>query len=211
MLSSFSFIINIFIIYPDFMRSSEICDEGGFFKDEEAKEKQYLSEEQGLLIPLCKKDACKFCNSVPIDLEIQKCFNIPVCYTCNREKLKFITKTTCRQDYLLSDEELKQFKYLTRPNPHKGSWNEMQLYLEDEIKNFSIQKHGSNDEITKKKAEKREKRKSQKLQKIKDNVKELKKKTFLPQREEKHIHKFINIDGKTAECSCGMKIEQEEL
>lgn len=192
------------------MSSSEIED-CGFFREEDTEQNQKIIEDLGITIPLQKENTCKFCQSVPIDLEILKCFKIPVCYTCNREKLKFITKTTCKQEYLLSDDELKQFKFLTRPNPHKGTWNDMQLYLENEIRDFSIQKHGSNELIAEKKSTKKEKRKQSKLKKIKNRVKELKKKTFLPEEKVKHVHKFIYKGNGKSECDCGMKIDQEEF
>lgn len=191
------------------MISSE--ENGGFFVEDEIIEKKEVKEDPSVLLPINLKEACFYCHSFPIDQEVMKIFKRPVCYGCNRTKLKFITKTTCKDEFLLNDEELKQFSYLTRPNPHRGTWNDMQLYLEDEIKKFSFEKYGDEEQILKMKIEKKAKSKNVKLQKIKNKVKELKRKTFLQPTEAKHVHKFVKISEKYSKCSCGMRIEEEEL
>lgn len=180
-------------------------DDCGFFRDEdgekEAKKTPSIPSHRG---------RCMFCDQPPLDAEMEKTFGIAVCTHCSRAELKFVTKTTCMQDYLLTAEELRQFGCLSRPNPRKGSWNDMQLYLEDQIKKYAIEKHGALEAISKLKEERQAKKKAKKLEKVNKRVKELKRKTFIPERREKHVHRFVN-KGKTSVCECGMEIEEEEL
>lgn len=183
----------------------------GFFKEEERNTEKRLSEDQSVVLPIPEDDRCMYCRGVPLDKEIIKCFRISVCSECNKTRLKFITKTTCKVDYLLNDEELKQFGCLSRPNPHKGTWNDMQLYLEAEIKRFSIEKYGSEAKVAEIKNEKKVKKKEAKLREIKSKVKELKRKTFLAPVKERRVHKFIKHGKNCSVCECGMLIEEEEL
>lgn len=113
-------------------------------------------------------------------------------------------------DYLLTDDELKNFGHLSRQNPHKGTWNDMLLFLEFQIKEYAIEKHGSLENIQKEKEERKRRAKDRKIEKMKKRIKELKKKTFLKLPNQKHTHVFVN-NGKQSSCECGMTIEEEEL
>lgn len=186
-------------------------DEGGFFlENEDQKKKNVLQEELSIKLPIKDNIQCKFCSGIPIDVEIKKIFEMNVCSSCSRTELKFITKTKCITEYLLTSDELKQFKYLSRPNPHKGTWNDMQLYLESQIVEFALEKYDSLQNIELEKDDRKKKKKQKKLDKVKKRVKELKKKTFIAPEVRKHQHKFISKNGHS-ECECGMKIEEEEI
>ncbi|KAM0681546.1 DNA repair protein rad14 [Glugoides intestinalis] len=186
-------------------------DMGGFHRDSEEKDKKRGVDNTSIIVPLEKGDLCVFCEGVPVDLEIKNTFNMTVCLKCTRTQLKLITKTKCISDYLLNDCELQHFKHLSRPNPRKGTWNDMQLFLETEIVEFAIKKFDSISNIESIKMERKVKIKERKLKKIKQSVRELKKKTFLVPESKKHIHKFTNKNGTYSSCECGMKIEEEEL
>lgn len=183
--------------------------EGGFFPDPTAKEAK-KEEDQSITIPLRKSECCMHCERVPVVAEIRKVFSICVCSSCSHTHLKFITKTQCKSDYLLTEEELREFKHLSRPNPHKGTWNDMQLYLESEISEFSLAKHGSMEQVELIKESRMARSKKRKMDKIKHRVRELKKRTLFAAGKERHTHSFAR-KGKFSECSCGMKIEQEEI
>jgi len=182
---------------------------GGFFQDEESDISVKIDDDT-VVIPVTAKDACMYCGRVPLVVEIKKTFGINACSSCSRTEMKFVTKTSCMQDYLLPSDDLKQFKYLSRPNPHKGSWNDMQLYIEDQIRSYAFERYGGAEAIEKLKEERKVKKKTRRLESVKKRVRELKRKTFVADVKEKHVHKFVN-NGKTSTCSCGAVIEEEEL
>lgn len=183
---------------------------GGFFLDPGTTKEAVEEDDQSITIPLTKSECCMYCERIPVVIEIKRAFSICVCSSCSRTHLRFITKTQCRSNYLLTEEELRDFKYLSRPNPHKGTWNDMQLYLEREISDFSLARHGTMEQIELIKESRKARSKRRKMDKIKQRVRELKKKTFLAALKEKHKHSFVS-KGRFSECCCGMRIEEEEI
>lgn len=190
------------------MDENEGC--GFFLENVDEEVKETVQEDPSIILPVSSNAKCKFCNGIPLDIEIKKTFGINVCSSCSRTELKYITKTKCTSEYLLTSDELKQFKYLSRPNPHKGTWNDMQLYLEAQIVEYALKKYDSLENIELEKDNRKVKKKQKKLDKMKKRVKELKRKTFIPHQVEKHQHKFVTKNG-YSECECGMRIEEEEI
>lgn len=187
-------------------------EKGGFLSDSDTEEKttQKIGEEQSISLPRYKNDCCMYCKIIPVVYEIKKEFGILICSSCSRSKLKFITKSTAKNSYLLTEEEISEYRFLTRPNPHKGSWNDMHLYLENQIVEFALKKHGSISNIQNMIDQRKEKIKSKKIKKIKNKINELKKKTFLKTKKDRHVHKFVYVNEKSV-CECGMTIEEEIL
>lgn len=184
---------------------------GGFFGDtDSAADSRQKGEDQSITIPLSRGECCMYCGGVPVVSEIKRVFSMCVCSPCSHAHLKLITKTQCKANYLLTEEELRDFRHLSRPNPHKGTWNDMQLYLEREISDFSIAKHGSMEQIEATKETRRARTRRRKRERIKHRVRELKRKTFLAVSGERHVHSFVH-KGAFSECSCGMRIEEEEI
>lgn len=157
-------------------------------------------------------NTCKFCSDPEVDEEIHNIFKIDCCRKCRFKELKFVTKTTCKSEYLLTEEELKQFPYMEKPNPHKGAWNEMHLYLKEEIEDFAIKKHGSLDKIETLKDEIKAKRREKQLNKVKKNIKKTKRSTvsIKPTFTKKHKHNFKQVGNKGI-CECGMEIDMETI
>ncbi|KAF7684674.1 DNA repair protein rad14 [Astathelohania contejeani] len=180
-----------------------MSDDGGFIRsNNETKPIKYVEDHI---------EYCSHCKSNEIDNEFYTTFNLSVCYNCKWDKHSLITKTECIKEYLLSKDEIKNLKYLVRPNPHKGSWNNMNLYLKNEIENLAIDKYGTLEKIKELKNERKEMLIERKKRRFKKKVRDLKKRTRLKiKNEERHIHEFISINGKT-KCECGMEIEQEEF
>lgn len=97
------------------------------------------------------KGKCRECGSLEIDWKWEEVFGVGVCGRCKEnepEKYSLLTKTEAREDYLLTDPELRDeelFPRLERPNPHKQNWNNMQLFLRFQIEAyaFSARKWGS--------------------------------------------------------------------
>jgi len=194
-----------------------------------------------------KDRSCQDCGSLEIDFNWVDIFSCAVCNLCKEkypEKYSLLTKTEAREDYLLTNPELEDKDLLPRlekPNPHKSTWNNMQLYLRYQVEEyaFSDKKWGSA-EVLDAEFERREGvRKTRKEQKFKLKLKELKKKTRVEAyrrsraagdggeakfgdrvigRNERHVHEWgrpvenPETGLSTKRCvECGMECEELEL
>lgn len=184
-------------------------DEGGFFHNNNNPTSDNPHPKTDYLI---SDELCESCTKNEIDHELKNIFDLKICKACKREKLKFITKTTCKEEYLLDDYDLKTLKFLIRPNPHKGTWTNMNLYLQNEVITVSLKKHTSLENIEKIKKEKNEKWLEKKRKKITKTVREYRRKTLLEQVKDnkRHVHEFV-VNGKMKKCSCGLEFEEEEI
>jgi DNA-repair protein complementing XP-A cells len=131
------------------------------------------------------KGKCRECNSLEIDWKWQDIFGISVCNACKEkepDKYSLLTKTEARDDYLLTDPELKDedlLPHLERPNPHKQSFHAMQLFLRLQVEAyaFSPQKWGSAEALDEEYEKRREVSKARKEKKFKNKLEDLKKRT----------------------------------
>jgi DNA-repair protein complementing XP-A cells len=188
-------------------------EDGGFIREEESNNPRLRKvEDEAVRLPLTENKKCRYCGTFPINQEVERVFDIYVCTNCRFRKLEFITKTRCRSEYLLSTEELNSFRCLLRPNPHKGTWSDMNLYLKEEIESFAIKKYIFYERIEEIKEERKSKLMERKKKKLKKKIRDLKRKTRLDERElpKRHEHEFMDVDG-ACTCSCGLIIEQEEF
>lgn len=75
----------------------------------EAMKKQGLLDDHFLSTDARENPKCKICGSQDIDFTFHKVFNTDVCAQCKHEvpeKFSLLTKTECKEDYLLTDREL---------------------------------------------------------------------------------------------------------
>jgi DNA-repair protein complementing XP-A cells len=128
---------------------------------------------------------CHECGSVEIDFKWDDIFNCQVCNTCKDkfpDKYSLLTKTEVRDDYLLTDPELKDediLPHLERPNPHKATWNNMMLFLRYQVEEyaFSAKKWGSTEALDEAFEKREQQKKKRKEDKFNSKLKELRKKT----------------------------------
>ncbi|OIW22934.1 DNA repair protein [Coniochaeta ligniaria NRRL 30616] len=197
--------------------------------------------EPGLSVLTDEKERkkCRECGSIEIDWVWEEVFHVCVCGLCKEkfpEKYSLLTKTECKQDYLLTDPELRDadlLPHLSRPNPHKSHWHDMMLFLRFQVEEYAFtKKWGSADgldaEFEKREADKR----SRKETKFKEKLLDLKKKTRTDRwikdragkklgdvagRAERHVHEWgrtvENEKGMTVKTclSCGMEVEELEF
>lgn len=194
----------------------------------EAMRKQGLLHDRFLSMDERLNPKCKLCGSQEIDNTFHKVFYTNVCPKCkheNPERFSLLTKTECKEDYLLTDPELRDVEilpHLLRPNPHRSTYSNMMLFLREQVEAyaFSDQKWGSpealDEEFEKREAERRKK----KNKKFEQSLKELRRRTasnrWHERKEAEHVHSFsqetyTNADGQTVQsCSeCGLEIEVE--
>jgi len=128
---------------------------------------------------------CRECNSLEIDWTWKDIFGCCVCNACKEkfpDKYSLLTKTEAREDYLLTDEELKDAELLPRmerPNPHKSTWNNMMLYLRYQVEEyaFSDKKWGSAEALDAEFEKREGEKKNRKELKFRTKLQELKKRT----------------------------------
>jgi DNA-repair protein complementing XP-A cells len=138
-----------------------------------------------IMVSGSKQSTCWECGSLEIDRKWEEAFGCCVCGSCKEkypEKYSLLTKTEAKEDYLLTDPELKDEELLRRlekPNPHKATWNNMMLFLRYQVEEyaFSSKKWGSPEaldaEFVKRENEKKQRREA----KFKSKLHDLKKRT----------------------------------
>ncbi|RCI16116.1 hypothetical protein L249_3218 [Ophiocordyceps polyrhachis-furcata BCC 54312] len=187
---------------------------------------------------------CRECRSLEIDFVWEEVFHICICHRCKEqypEKYSLLTKTECKQDYLLTDPELRDadlLPHLSKPNPHKTHWHDMNLFLRFQVEEYAIKTKWGSAEALDAEYERREgQKKARKEAKFKDKLIELKRKTrtdaFRRQAGtlgktgaskfgdaiggQRHVHEWgrtvANAEGMTVKtCNeCGMEVEELEL
>ncbi|KAI4161654.1 MAG: hypothetical protein LQ342_004662 [Letrouitia transgressa] len=127
---------------------------------------------------------CRECGSMEIDWKWAEVFGCSVCNSCKEklpDKYSLLTKTEAREDYLLTDPELRDeelLPHLERPNPHKSTWNNMMLFLRYQVEEYAFGKKWGSAEALDAEFNRRESdKKRRKEDKFKSKLQELKKKT----------------------------------
>ncbi|KAK4101786.1 DNA repair protein [Parathielavia hyrcaniae] len=127
---------------------------------------------------------CRECRTVEIDFVWDEVFGCTVCNACKEkypEKYSLLTKTECREDYLLTDPELKDeelLPHLNKPNPHKSHWHDMMLFLRYQVEDYAFKHKWGSPEALDAEFERREAdKKRRKEAKFKEKLLDLKRKT----------------------------------
>jgi DNA-repair protein complementing XP-A cells len=176
------------------------------------------------LLPLEVNDRCSVCRSLELDDFILKNYKVRVCPNCreaHQDRFGLMTKTSAKDEFLLTDEELRDAK----PNPHRPNWSNMQLFLKEQVRAFALDKWGSLEAIEEEAQKRADAHENLKEKKYLANLKELRQKTKLTgksslvadRKTHNHRHTFQDITNQTtgtieSECTeCGFRIESEEL
>ncbi|KAL2265124.1 hypothetical protein VTJ83DRAFT_6224 [Remersonia thermophila] len=127
---------------------------------------------------------CRECQSIDIDFLWEEVFGCAVCNACKQkypEKYSLLTKTECKEDYLLTDPELKDpelLPHLSKPNPHKSHWHDMMLFLRYQVEDYAFNHKWGSPEALDAEFERREAdKKRRKEAKFKEKLLDLKRKT----------------------------------
>lgn len=141
--------------------------------------------EPGLSVLNADRKKCRECGSLEIDWQFDEHLQCQVCHTCKEkfpEKYSLLTKTEAKEDYLLTDPELRDEALLPRmekPNPHKSTWNNMMLFMRYQVEEyaFSEKKWGSAEKLDEEFDRRQKETKERKEKKFKNKLNELKKRT----------------------------------
>lgn len=166
---------------------------GGFMVEEEDLRKtaddrlKKLEESRRYNPPLSmnkdENEKCFECGSQELDFQFLGVFNSRVCFKCKGEfpdKYSLLTKTECKEDYLLTDPELKDTEimpHLLKPNPHNTTYSSMMLYLRYQVEEFAYKKWNGPEGLDSEYQRRVEEKKVKKDKKFEMKLRELRKKT----------------------------------
>ncbi|TDL28815.1 hypothetical protein BD410DRAFT_712119 [Rickenella mellea] len=212
--------------YFDYDLSKMVNSKGGFLVEDEkevdedriTKERQRERERavQNLDPPMfldpSMNPKCHECGSMDIDHTFDKVFRCIVCNKCKNEKpekYSLLTKTECKEDYLLTDPELRDqelMPHLLKANPHASTFHNMMLYLRCQVEDFAWKKWGSPEALDAEFERRQAEKKKKKSKKFEDGLRELRRRTregvWQKRKDEEHKHVFgavergINGEGK---------------
>ncbi|EDR16060.1 uncharacterized protein LACBIDRAFT_242668 [Laccaria bicolor S238N-H82] len=170
---------------------------------------------------------CQECHTIDIDQALKKVFGCLVCKKCQNERperYSLLTKTECKQDYLLTDPELRDHEllpHLLKANPHKSTYANMMLFLRYQVEEFAWKKWGSPEALDAEYERRTAEKKKQKNKKFEQSLKELRKRTkesvWQRRKDEEHRHVFGQLErgpdgtGQQVCHECGFTIDVEEL
>lgn len=176
-----------------------------------------------------EQQKCYDCGSLEIDWKWLEVFKCRVCNKCKEsipDKYSLLTKTEAREDYLLTDPELRDadlLPHLEKPNPHKSTWNNMMLYLRYQVEAHAMRKWGGLENLDKEFEKRGAEKKRRKDQKFRTKLRDLKKKTRVESWKKggmggtRHEHVWgVLVEGEgeeeemgTRTCKeCGLEVEE---
>ncbi|KAJ9076421.1 DNA repair protein rad14, variant 2 [Entomophthora muscae] len=94
---------------------------------------------------------CKVCDGLAIDPVFRQIFRLNVCDKCKQEnpdRFSLLTKTEVKEDYMLTEDELRDkelFLSWSKPNPRKSTWNNMILYVREQVEEYAYKKWGGSE------------------------------------------------------------------
>ncbi|KAJ2756334.1 DNA repair protein rad14 [Coemansia pectinata] len=170
---------------------------------------------------------CCECGSIDLDMVYLKVFKVMVCKPCVDkipDKYSLLTKTEAKEDYLLTDSELRDrelFPVWEKANPHKSTWNNMLLYMRQHLELFAAKKWDGLENLDKEFERRIDEKRERKEKKYKQSVANLRRRTRVEEWEKtrrqrlnidnthEHVYEPID-DGSEQKCTiCGMVIEVE--
>ncbi|KAG1773068.1 thioesterase-like superfamily-domain-containing protein [Suillus occidentalis] len=200
--------------YFDYDLSKMVNSKGGFLVedgkevDEDSRVKERERErqraKQNLEPPMYLDPSlnpkCRECQSIDIDYTYKKIFGCLVCNKCKDEypeKYGLLTKTECKEDYLLTDPELRDrelLPHLLKANPHKSTFANMMLFLRCQVEDFAWKKWGSPEALDTEWERRTEEKKKKKNKKFEEGLRDLRRRTregvWQRRKDQEHKHAF---------------------
>jgi len=157
----------------------------------------------------------------------RKFFGSLVCNKCKNEKTEkysLLTKTECKEDYLLTDAELRDqevLPHLLKANPHQSTYANMMLFMRHQVEDFAWKKWGSPEALDTEWERRVAEKKKKKNKKFEEELRGLRKRTkegvWQRRRDEEHKHVFGVVErdddgaGKQVCHECGFTMDVEEF
>lgn len=185
-------------INDDSIQKGPDSENGETLEEWQERQKKQLLVVHDLPPPMDIESApkCFECGSIEIDPNLYKNFlQVRACRRCMKEKpekYSLLTKTECREDYFLTEPELRDVNLLPRiekPNPH--GYSRMQLFLRFQVEEFAWKKWGGPEGLDAEWERREEGKMKRREKRYKDQLKEMRKKT----RAEEYTRKLRNGQG----------------
>ncbi|KAJ7630629.1 HotDog domain-containing protein [Roridomyces roridus] len=189
--------------YFEYDLSKMANSKGGFLiEDDKEVDEDMLRKEKERELQRIKKnmEPGAGCQSWSIDHEFRKTFGCLVCKTCQNDKpemYSLLTKTECKQDYLLTDPELRDeeaLPHMLKANPHKSTFANMMLYLRYQVEEFAWQKWGSPEALDAEYERRTADKSKKKNRKFEEGLRDLRRRTkesvWQRKKDEEHKHVF---------------------
>lgn len=180
---------------------NDMADSDALNNWKEKQNQEHIIRELPPPIDISQAPKCIECGSLEVDPTFMNNFQVKVCRKCakqNPDKYSLLTKTECKEDYLLTEPELKDESLLPRldkPNPH--GYSRMQLFLRFQVEEFAAKKWGSLEGLDKEWEKREEMRIKRKDKKYKDKLKVMRRKTRAEEFSRKIRGSSINDDQHT--------------
>ncbi|KAJ9118189.1 hypothetical protein QFC22_004093 [Naganishia vaughanmartiniae] len=145
---------------------------------EKERERQMIREGEEPAIYPNTSPRCAECGTLEIDYQFLKVFGVKVCKACKNkipEKYSLLTKTECREDYLLTDSELRDeslLPHLLKANPHATTYSNMMLYLRFQVEAVAWEKWGGEEGMDAEWERREEQKRARKEKKFEEGLKE---------------------------------------
>ncbi|KAG7450251.1 uncharacterized protein BT62DRAFT_978490 [Guyanagaster necrorhizus] len=209
--------------YFEYDLSKMVNSKGGFLveddkdadkevrRKEKERERQRARQNQEPAISLNPdlNPKCCECQTIDIDHTYKKIFKCLVCKRCQDEKpekYSLLTKTECKEDYLLTDgtcvethllAELRDqelLPHLLKANPHKATFANMMLFLRCQVEDFTWKKWGSPEELDAEYERRVAEKKRKKNKKFEQGLRDLRRRTkegiWQRRKDEEHVHEY---------------------
>ncbi|KAI7875304.1 DNA repair protein [Lichtheimia hyalospora FSU 10163] len=224
--------------YYEYDLSTMVDSKGGFMIEETREDKLIKSrrEEATKIAPFIpmgsdpsQSPKCRDCGSMDVDPVFFQVFHMSVCPKCKDkfpERYSLITKTEAKEDYLLTDPELRDTELLphwSKPNPRKATWNNMMLYVREMVEEYAFKKWGGEEGLDAEYERREAQKKEKKDKRFKEKLADLRRRTMTSSWERKrqegpHKHVFgspvedPDTGATTETCvECGLVVESEEF
>ncbi|KAK4049427.1 DNA repair protein rad14 [Microbotryomycetes sp. JL201] len=211
---------------------------GGFLLDSEEDDPRRIRErqQQELLAQKRRENAQKqgvwnqpgTSNLPNVDQTIRQFFGMFVCTKCKTDRpdeYSLLTKTECKEDYLLTESELRDedlLPHMLKPNPHRPTYSNMMLFLRCQVESFAFsdKKWGSPENLDAEFERRQSVKQDKKNKKFTQKLAELRTRTrtnvWHKRKEGEHQHVFghamvVNEKGDQVQrCEeCGFEVEVE--
>jgi len=227
--------------YFDYDLSKMVNSKGGFLiedgkevdedmlRKEKERERQRMQKnmEPAVYLDPALNPKCRECQSISIDHNYRKTFGCLVCKTCQNEKpekYSLLTKTECKQDYLLTDPELRDeelLPHMLKANPHKSTFANMMLYVRYQVEEFAWKKWGSPEALDAEYERRTADKSKKKNRKFEEGLRDLRRRTkesvWQRKKDEEHKHVFGPVSASRGDAGqqvcheCGFTVDFEEL
>ena len=106
-------------------------------------------------------------------------FGVRICNQCKKkhpDQYSLLTKTECKEDYLLTDSELRDqslLPHMLKRNPHASNYSNMMLYLRMQVEEVAFKKWGGGEGLDEEWERRETVKRDRKVKKFEDGLKAL--------------------------------------